>query len=134
MSPTLTKPLTAAQFRRLLRAIVPPADSPDALLWPSESDKPVRVVNLPDSRVIKWESKSWGVHNKPYRADHWINGLLGEEDTDPRFEQLAKLFKPHSLNSRVFYRLTDEQSVYDLYLLVRFGGRWIGLRTKVVET
>ncbi len=127
-------PTTHSGFRRMLQGII----GPDELLWPSESDYKVEVVRIADSVVFNWVPEIHQhidfPHDKLFeRPYEWIQDIAHSSDADARFMAMVYPFVRHP-DSRIFYRLTEEPNVYNLYLLVRFKDRWVGLKTIVVET
>ncbi len=130
-------PSTHSGFRRMLQGII----GPDELLWPSEEDHPVEVVRIADSVVFGWVPETFVPDQRQKRIKMFdppgfeLEEVANAPDGDQRFMQLALAFDGRK-GGCVFYRLTDEANVYDLYLLVWFrkGRRWVGLKTRVVET
>lgn len=138
----MSKSTEANLFLIELANVVHP-DQPGNLLWPSESDYPVELVELPWWRVLLWpKERKYSTLEPPDRFlfEKFITGNSDHVyNVFSRYRKLYQLFSTysHSKHCRaegVFYRSTSEPAVRELYLLLKFGKQWVGIKTKVVET
>ena len=131
----------AHEFDTALTKLLPKPTAPNALVWPSDNDDngQLKIVVLPDYQVFSWVPETLNSQKKEHqreflRPDDELGALIDNGSDDPRFAELELLFADNLSNSRVFYRPTKEQSVYDLYLLVRFSDVWVGATCKIVNS
>ncbi|MEZ0610465.1 hypothetical protein ACAW74_18265 [Fibrella sp. WM1] len=132
----------ANRFQFDLANVVHPGQ-PDNLLWPSESDFRVDVVELAWWRVLLWPKERNHSIPEPPAQLLYQTFLIGNSglalSVQGRYRRLYQLFSGYT-HSRyckaggVFYRSTSEPAVRELYLLLKFGSQWVGIKTKVVET
>lgn len=118
--------MNADEFHDYLIEIVKPRTS-DVLSWSSESDIPVEVIKMPCWKL--WPIPStmlWG---------RFANQAFTNQENRFRFLGWREL---HQRRGRFDWQETKrpgkEPSEYIIYLVVRFGWHWIGLRCKTVET
>lgn len=118
----------------------------ESLLWTSESDYPITTRSLPHFTVRNWPKET--ADGRPIHPLYEISGQMRGIAPEPlsiddygadaltlgRYLLLYDLFIS-TLNREcgVFKRPTNQPRVFDLYLLIRFPGEWIGLKTQVVE-
>ncbi|RYC70756.1 hypothetical protein [Spirosoma sordidisoli] len=141
--------MNAAKFEAKLRLatgnVVGISRPEQALLWMSEGEYPVEVVTLPAWVPIFWqpersffdEDGEWDDSLIQINQEVMVQMVYGANKWSARHLQLSSLkhlFREVGRVQRVYKRPRPEPGEFDLYLLVWFGFRWIGLRTRIVET
>ncbi|ARK09057.1 hypothetical protein A6C57_01290 [Fibrella sp. ES10-3-2-2] len=120
----------------------------EPLLWTSESDFALGTIALDRYTVAKWKKETVdGQAAHPFKAirnqmagmapaDFLVNEpWLFDTKSLGKYLLLDDIFNnTGSRECAVFKRPTNEPSVFELYLLIRFPGEWVGLKTLVVET
>ena len=118
--------MNADEFYDYLVGIVKP-NTPDVLSWTSESDCPVEVVELPWWKL--WYTPSKMAWNR-FAIQSFAN-----TDNSSQYLRWRELYLDQSrFDWREMKRPGKSPSEYNLYLAVRFGAHWVGLRCKIIET
>jgi hypothetical protein len=108
------------------------------LLYPSESDEPFEVLQIPagpKAVVVSDAVRQLAGRRKVVEVtpEEFFGGLTGSDDAE-RFESLRKLLQKTLLNLQIF-RIGDGEPRVEVYLLGKCsGGRIAGLHTISIET
>ncbi len=96
--------------------------------WTSDGDYPIEIVRLKDEEIRGWERED------KYLADERLVNAATNEGWGEGWTKLSVLFIEKPQEIALKRPVEENDRMFELYLLARFGRWYVGIKTLVVET